>query len=47
MATELATAMRGLVQVHKVHVDAVPRQRRVELGVCFRYYYSMRGCKTP
>ena len=30
---ELAAAVRGLVQVHKVHIDAVPRQGRVELGM--------------
>ena len=26
---ELATAMCSLVQVHKVHIDTIPRQRRV------------------
>lgn len=30
---ELTTAVRGLVQVHKVHINAVPRQGGVELGV--------------
>ena len=30
---ELAAAVCGLVQVHKVHVDAVPRQGGVELGM--------------
>ena len=30
---ELAAAVRGLIQVHKVHIDAVPRQRRVVLRV--------------
>ena len=30
---ELAAAVRGLVQVHEVHVDAVPRQGGVELRV--------------
>ena len=29
--TELAAAVRGLVQVHKVHIDAVPRQRGIVL----------------
>ncbi len=28
---ELAAAMRGLVQVHKVHIDAVPGQRGIVL----------------
>ena len=40
---ELATAMRGLVQVHKVHVDAVPRQRRVELGVELQQRFVEHG----
>ncbi|CCJ96374.1 hypothetical protein BN131_4047 [Cronobacter malonaticus 681] len=30
---ELAAAVRGLVQVHKVHIDAAPRDLRVELGM--------------
>ena len=30
---ELAAAVRGLVQVHEVHVDAVPRQGGIELSV--------------
>ena len=30
---ELTTAVRSLVEVHKVHVDAVPRKGRIELGV--------------
>ena len=30
---ELTTAVRSLVQVHKVHINAVPRQGGVELGV--------------
>ncbi len=31
--TELAAAVRSLVQVHKVHIDAVPRQGGVKLGM--------------
>ncbi|MNY30785.1 hypothetical protein D3C86_1649120 [compost metagenome] len=31
--TKLAAAVRGLVQVHKVHVDAIPWQGRVKLGM--------------
>ncbi|SQI85423.1 Uncharacterised protein [Klebsiella oxytoca] len=30
---ELAAAVGGLIQVHKVHIDTVPRQRRVELSM--------------
>ena len=30
---KFAAAVGGLVQVHKVHIDAVPRQGRVELGM--------------
>jgi hypothetical protein len=31
--TELTVAVRGLVEVHEVHVDGRPRQRPVVLGV--------------
>ena len=29
----LAVPVRGLVQVHEIHVDLVPRQIAIELGV--------------
>ena len=29
----LAVAMRGLVEVHEIHVDGVPRQFAIELRV--------------
>ena len=40
---ELATAMCSLVQVHKVHIDTVPRQRRVKLGVELQQRFVEHG----
>lgn len=40
---ELTTAMCSLVQVHKVHIDAIPRQRRVKLGVELQQRFVEHG----
>ena len=39
----LAVAMRGLVEVHEIHVDLAPRQVAVELGVEMDERLAERG----
>ena len=39
----LAVAMRGLVEVHEIHVDRAPRQVAVELGVEMGKRFLQRG----